>query len=717
ESGDRTRMLVRVTALRDGDAWLPASGRSLLLVNGHLLGVSVGDRLRIACQLSAPAGPRNPGEFDFARHARGRRQLSLLSADFPQCVTVTARRARWSIGQWFENLRTSGDEALWRRLAHERSGLAAALLLGAREQLDQETTDAFARTGTVHLLSISGLHVAILAGALFWTMRLGFVPRGTALAGVAMLVLIYALVIAAEPPAVRATILVLLVAASLYWGRRLLPFNALAAAALVVLAANPADLFRVGPQLSFMAVASLIWFGPRLARRASGASQDPLERLIAASRPWPERSARWLCGWCWRATLLTAAVWGTSAPLVMAHFHLFSPATLLLTPLLAVPIAVGLMSGFAVLVLDWVAPPLGAVAGWVCDMCLWFLNLVVDLASRCPGSHVWVPGPDGWWLAVFYGVLATWMAVPALRPPPRWCLALLAAWTTVGLAVPLARKLEAPRLACTFLSVGHGCAVVIELPDGRTMLYDCGRLGSPTAGARSVSGFLWSRGIMRLDAVVISHADIDHYNALPELLDEIAVGRVYVSPVMFNNPDAATARLLEAIEGASTPLASIRANDRLHVGGDCRIEVWHPLAGGVQGSDNANSLVVAIEYQGRRILLTGDIESPGMEDVLAETPQVCEVLLAPHHGSIRSSPRGFSDWSSPRWVIISGGPGRDHHQVRQVYEQAGATVLDTETHGAISVRIENGEATVETLRGGDDSLRRGRIRSGQPRKR
>ncbi|MEX2560725.1 MAG: ComEC/Rec2 family competence protein, partial [Pirellulales bacterium] len=170
ESGDRTRMLVRVTALRDGDAWLPASGRSLLLVNGHLLGVSVGDRLRIACRLSAPAGPRNPGEFDFARHARGRRQLSLLSADFPQCVTVTARRARWSIGQWFENLRTGGDEALWRRLAHERSGLAAALLLGAREQLDQETTDAFARTGTIHLLSISGLHVAILAGALFWTL-------------------------------------------------------------------------------------------------------------------------------------------------------------------------------------------------------------------------------------------------------------------------------------------------------------------------------------------------------------------------------------------------------------------------------------------------------------------------------------------------------------------------------------------------------------------
>jgi competence protein ComEC len=105
------------------------------------------------------------------------------------------------------------------------------------------------------------------------------------------------------------------------------------------------------------------------------------------------------------------------------------------------------------------------------------------------------------------------------------------------------------------------------------------------------------------------------------------------------------------------------------------------------GSDNANSLSLAVEYAGRRVLLPGDLESPGLEDVMAEEPYNCDILLAPHHGSRRSDPPGFAAWSTPEWVVISGAGGDDAGLVTQTYQRAGAFVLPTHELGTVSFHI------------------------------
>ena len=236
---------------------------------------------------------------------------------------------------------------------------------------------------------------------------------------------------------------------------------------------------------------------------------------------------------------------------------------------------------------------------------------------------------------------------------------------------------------CTFLSVGHGAAVVVELPGGRTMLYDAGRLGSPAYASRTVSNFLWSRGITYLDAVVISHADADHYNALPELLDRFSIGAIYVSPVMFDHPNEAVRALQTSIVDSGVPIREVWSGDRLASGGDAVVEVLHPPRRGVLGSDNANSVVLAIEYQGRRILLTGDLEPPGLNDVMAELPYDCDVVLTPHHGSAFSDPPGFAAWSSPEWAVVSGGARDRLESVATAYALRGCRVLHTATSGAV----------------------------------
>ncbi|MBI3462031.1 MAG: MBL fold metallo-hydrolase [Planctomycetes bacterium] len=269
-------------------------------------------------------------------------------------------------------------------------------------------------------------------------------------------------------------------------------------------------------------------------------------------------------------------------------------------------------------------------------------------------------------------------------------------WFAAGANWPEARS--ADRLECTTLSVGHGCAVVLELPGGQTLLYDAGQLGMPSRGARTIAGFLWLRGITRIDAVIVSHADVDHYNALPELLQRFPIGAVYVSPVMFREKSAALDALKTAIEDAGTELRLLSAGDELDAGSDCRLRVLHPPATGVLGSDNANSLVLAVEYAGRRLLLPGDLDSPGLDRLLSQDPLDCDVVLAPHHGSLRSNPPSFAAWSSPEWVLISG-PRHDRQPgVYEAYAAAGARALRTAESGAIFVSIDKGGVAVDTWR-------------------
>jgi competence protein ComEC len=132
------------------------------------------------------------------------------------------------------------------------------------------------------------------------------------------------------------------------------------------------------------------------------------------------------------------------------------------------------------------------------------------------------------------------------------------------------------------------------------------------------------------------------------------------------------------------------SGDRLRFGADTTLHVIHPPREGVLGSDNANSITLAVEHAGHRVLLPGDLETPGLEDVMAELPYDCDVLLAPHHGSRRSDPPGFAAWSTPNWVVISGGGGDEVRPVVQTYESAGANVMLTNERGAVRFSLHDG---------------------------
>lgn len=683
--GDRTRVELKVLEIRDDAAWRRASGSVTLLVDGHLLGIHAGDIVQVIAEMSAIEPAANPGEFDFAQHARGDRQLSSLRTGFPECVTIERRGTLWSFARVVDELRASGDRLLWTHIDKSQAGLAGAMFLGLREQLDTEQNQAFLETGTIHLLVVSGLNVAILAGCIGLAARVGLVPQKPALGVAVVATVLYALVTDWQPPVVRAMLMAIALGGAYALSRRASSFNSLAAAGILVLVFNPCELFRAGTQLSFLSVIALIW----ASRLRVGPSRDPLAMLIAASRPWPVRALRWSVWHYWRLTVVSFVIWAVVAPLVLARFHLLSPVAVLLGPLLVIPVTAAMATGFGVMLLSWVLPPLGQLSGWICDTSLSVLQTCVTAGQRLPGNHVWLSGPSDWWLAGLYGALAVWMFAP------RWNLgryrnaAVLLAWTGVGLTTSWAQARDRNALNCSFLSVGHGSAVVLELPGGQTILYDAGRMGSPTAASRAVSSYLWSRGITRLDAVILSHADADHYNALPQLAERFPIGVVYVSPVMFEEPGGSLEALKRDIERRGIPLRMVWGGDRLRTAPGCQLEILHPPRRGVLGSDNANSIVLSATFAGRRILLTGDLESPGLGDVLAESPLDCDVLLVPHHGSAFSDPPGLARWSTPEWVVVSGSLRDASPAVTTAYATRGSHVLHTARRGAVSATIDS----------------------------
>ncbi len=397
--GPRSEIRVRVTRVRDGREWRDVSGVCKLRVNGELQEVMAGDELRVFALMGRLVPAMNPGEYDWSLSERSAGRHCEIYCKSPACVTVTKVASDWNPGRLLHQIGQRCERRLATYVWPEQSDLAQAIFLGARERLLQTDRIAFLRTGTIHLLVVSGMHVGLLAFTIWTVVSSGFLPRRAGLVLTACLVLGYALVVGSRPPVVRATVLVVLTLSSYVVGRRVSPTNLLSVAALVVLAVNPTELFRAGTQLSFLCVAVLVAYGSVLQRTKW---IDPLTRLIRQTQPWYRKLLRWAMTKFAHAAAASLAIWLVVAPLVAYHFHITSPISVVITPLLWPMVAIALISGLTICFVGWLLPPLAWLLGEVCSYSLWGTESLVAAAFQVDYGNSYVPGPPGWWVLVFY---------------------------------------------------------------------------------------------------------------------------------------------------------------------------------------------------------------------------------------------------------------------------------------------------------------------------
>jgi competence protein ComEC len=257
-------------------------------------------------------------------------------------------------------------------------------------------------------------------------------------------------------------------------------------------------------------------------------------------------------------------------------------------------------------------------------------------------------------------------------------------------------------LEAEVLAVGHGLAVLIENGDGRAWVYDCGRMRDPGVGRRIIAPALWARGIRHIDAILLSHADADHYNGLPDLLDRFSVGEVRVPPGFAGPANPGAVRLLDAVRARGIPVRPIAAGDRWEAAG-ARFTVRHPPpaegAPAGRSSDNARSVVLDLEAAGRHLLLTGDLEADGLVALRARPLPPLEVMLSPHHGGRTANPRWLYDWARPALVVVSQRPPAPGTTDALAILDAGhVPLLRTWRRGAVLLRWTRGGVVARGFR-------------------
>jgi len=704
-----TNAILQVTHLwQDGD-WAQVTGRLRLLVEDRVGELHCGDEVEVSSQLTSIKGPTNPGEPDLASYWRDQRvraqmyvskassRSKLSAGKQPEGLVRLSSDWRGSFWGWLGFVHSWGQEQLTHALAtgtqgHQPlPGLAAALVLGQGAPLHRDDWAKYKRTGVIHVLVVSGQHLVILAAFLWWGLRrLGVRQRHSAWV-VALVLFLYVLLTGGQPPGLRSAVTVGAACVALVLRRRIMPANLLALAWLTVAFCNPMDLFSPGCQLSFLSVIVLYRFAVLWEAR----ERDALEQHIEENRPaWQ----RWLRRMGWlvvESYVVSVVVWLTVTPLVAYRYNLIPFSAFLLGPPLTMLTSIALFSGFVLLLLAALHLPLVPLAAWVMRWALTLCDWLVDWADGMPGSYTYISNVPLWWVVVFYLALLTWLTHGVLLRYWRWAAFGGLGWLCIGLFAALVR-LPSDELRCTFLDVGHGGCTILETPDGRTLLYDAGAIGGPQVTEMHIAPFLWHRGIRRIDEVILSHADLDHFNGLPALLDRFAVSQVTCTPTFADKTTPGVEFTLAELQRRKVPIRIVRSGDLL-TAGNVTLDVLHPPGSGPEGNENTRSLVLRITHAGQTILLTGDLEGAGMQRVLGTPTDPIDVLMAPHHGSHRVDAEGLVAWAWPRVVISCQGKPLSVKAPPPVYGQGGRYFFSTWEHGAVTVRCNLTGVVIESF--------------------
>lgn len=684
----QSQIVVQLDSMRIGTEFQSIDGNVLAFVDDHMGDYRPGDRIEIYGLIQPFGSPTNPGERDLSQVYRHRGLHGRIDVATRDGIVQLEKGSRW-LWSLVADVAASGRDSLLTHTSPENGALAVALVIGQREFVDPETRDALLATGTAHLLSVSGLHLAIIVFLATWIATVLQFRFGWKAVFLAFVCTSYVAITGGRPPVVRAAILVGAVLIALWVKRPSKPLNSLAAAALILIFFNPENVFAVGVHLSFLAVMTLMLCGreinaPNRAVEMELKIEQRIDALADQSRHPMSKYARWLLARVWELAWFSGCVSLISLPLVWHQFHLVSwisvVTNVLLTPGLLLALPFGVLTVIAGLVSETAA----VIPGALCDLSLSYMRWVIDLAAAFPGGHAWLPSPPTWWIAVFYIVIVSTIGFIGKRALAIRCIGIVfwivIAWwmATTGPAKPDG-SLEA-----TFVDVGHGTSVVLRMPDDTVWLYDCGYLGNETNRCRDIDTTLWSLGVTRLHGIFLSHADSDHYNALPGLLRRFQVDQIITPIGMLKQDEPGLEPIRASIARFGVPIKEVGRGDTPAA----FMSVLHPPDFRIEGSDNANSLVLSLRCGGKTLLLPGDLESPGTSMLIDQTrPPAGSVLMAPHHGSLSNDSDVVLRWSRPKHVVVSGGRRAKRPEVAEMLAQTGSDVHVTAATGACRVII------------------------------
>jgi competence protein ComEC len=709
-----------------------------------------GDQIHAAIALHVPERYLDPGVWDAAAWL-GQQGIGVVGALKVSALRLGQARGRGSFACRLHSMQQAGSQRLidfagssaasrlpgWLLLSHTDAGMLSAMILGDRTYLEHQERVGFERTGSFHLLVVSGMHLAIFASCIFGLAALLRLPRVWSMAVTIACSFAYALLTGFGQPVQRSfwMVTLFLLARLLFRARNSL--NAIGFAALCLIALDPRSLLGASFQMTLLSVLIVAGvavpiaehtFGPYLqaARNLGLVAVDPALpprlaqfrvtlRLIAAHlQPLiGYRLARFLPSGIVRLTLrifellLVSALIELAMSLPMAiYFHrvtaLGLPVNLLVVPLIGLALPSALVTFAALLV----SPSLAIAPAAITAALLHAISFIVRLFSGMGAGDIRISTPGS--IAIVAGILLIGLAVWAARNssfPVSLPIAALA-FSAACVFYPRSLAYYPGTLEVTAIDVGQGDSLLLVSPWGKTLLIDA---GGPIGGIQAsssnfeigedvVSPVLWSRNIRRLDAAALTHAHSDHMGGMLSILRNFRPRELWVG----KNPDIpAYEALLAEAQRLNIPVKSWSAGDRFAFGGT-QVEVLSPPAGYTPGAaaTNDDSLVLHVAYGQTSVLLEGDAQTPSENHMLSEALH-SDLLKVGHHGSKTSTTPRFLAAVAPRYAIVSVGHhnpyGHPKIEVLGRLQEARIRTFRTDAVGATSFYLNGSSVSAQPV--------------------
>lgn len=638
----------------------------------------MGSLLQVKGQFSYFSQATNQGQFNQAQYygimgIGGRLQKAEILAESSEYSVLK---------EGLYCLRVYWKERLYQRLPQKEAAVMAAMLLGDKTALDEGLKDLYQRNGIIHILSISGLHITVIGMGLYRLLRrLGCPVMVAAILGGGLLFL-YGILTGMGVSACRAIGMYLIRMLGLLLGRTYDMVTALGVMAVIMLIGNPAYLLHCGFLLSYASVAGIGLLLPVLLEQKA---------LQKHKKKYRQKLIEGLRQALYSGTSVTIF----TLPIQLCFYYEVPVYSILLNMAVLPVMSIVLPLGLVVMlipdmgILDKIAGLLGkAVEGM-----LGFYETMCELCDRLP-FHTWTPGcPEGWQVAVFYGVMMG-IIIVGKKVSSGKRLALLA------LAVVVLGSRFRQGFTVTFLDVGQGDCIVVQTGEAN-YLFDGGSSSQSNVGEYVILPYLKYCGISRLDGIFVSHPDKDHCSGVLELLEmgevnNLRIEGLFLPKLNVEVMEEEMGELLRAAESGQTPVAVtfLEKGDRWK-SEDVSFQCLHPSEGFPTEDANAYSLCFLVKCGQFSLLLTGDVEGAG-EEALQEELKYCNidgitVLKVAHHGSANSTPAELLAQIKPQIAVISSGRnnryGHPHAETVERLMEAGSEIIGTAEYGQLTIEI------------------------------
>lgn len=677
----KSRYIVEVEQLRIAGRMINSSGKIIVTVRqaADIQTGSSGDHIEVAGKLERLHGYNNPGSIDIVAALKRQGITARMNSSSDHILIIPAKEltGKGLLDQWRSRL----SELFLQMMPQSDAAILTGVLFGGGyDTINGQVLHEFSATGIIHILSVSGSHIALVAAVMLWLGESSRLNLRVTVMLAGSVILFYAALAGMTPPVIRSAIMGITGLWALVAGRDKSGSGAIALAALMMLVWQPALLYDISFQLSFGATAGLVFLYSKTAEKLN-----------------------FLPRWLASALAVTFAAQAGIFPFLAWYFHSFSVssfiANIIVIPIIELVIILGLLACISSLVL-----PLAAKFLLIfCSMGIGLAVMLNKAIASIEGLQLYVP-PFGIlesliyyvFLAWSYGYFPGWMQSPAsmVRQWPYRAAAIILSVCLLagGLFGPLKPA------AVHFIDVGQGDATLFITPHGRSVLVDTGgtigEISNFDIGERVVAPYLKHQGITRLDYLILTHGHRDHAGGAAAVAAAIPVRNCIVAPEAFSD----SLRALLRVKGSGVFIPAVRGQ-KLKLDG-LEIEVVH--AGAQAGSgrnSNESSSVIRVSYGQHSFLITGDLEAGQEAEVIEKGLDSCTVLKVAHHGSRTSTTDAFLNKASPRYAVISVGYhnrfGHPHKEVLDKLARTALHVYRTDQDGAVMMKTNGTDLSIE----------------------